>query len=700
MLRARIALAIGLSITVAATGAVLSSSPPAVLATNSVSEQEELSITSAKSIRLCQAHERIPAGTRSIQASIDTLTGPRLQVAVYADGRTVTSGGLGTDWSGRGVPIPVEAVRRTVSSAEVCFTSKLVNEPIVIYGSPSELSDEARANEQPVGGRITIVYLGKGRTSWLARARSVAKDMAFGRAWSGAWIAPFLVVLMIAGAVIASTVLLSAYEDRRSTPLGTRLRRVPAAAWLCALLACLNALSWSFITPPFQVPDEPAHVAYVKQLAETASLPTSNGNDLSEEEEVAMTALRSSVIRFDAGRKAIFSSSQQRKLDKALQSLASSSKPGSPDAGVAKSQPPLYYALESIPYRLGDTLLERIQLMRLLSALFAGLTTIFGFLFLREALPGARPAWTVGGLGIALSPLLGFMSGGVNPDAMLFAVSAVAFYCVARAFHRGLTDRGAIAIGAVSAVGLATKLTFIGLLPGILAGLVLLSIRATRAGGRAAHRPLALALAITFSPLVLYAGLNVLSHHPLLGLVSGASNTASRSPLAELDYVWQLYLPHLPGTVDYFPGLFTARQIWFDDYVGQFGWLDTYFPGWVYSFAGVLAGLILCLCVRALVAARSILRRRLPELATYLLMALGLLALIGAAGFTAFPLQTAGYGQARYLLPLLALLAAVLALATRGAGRRFEPVVGALLVSLLIAHNLFSELQVVARYYG
>ena len=37
-------------------------------------------------------------------------------------------------------------------------------------------------------------------------------------------------------------------------------RRVPAAAWACALIALANGLAWSLIVPPFQVPDENAHL--------------------------------------------------------------------------------------------------------------------------------------------------------------------------------------------------------------------------------------------------------------------------------------------------------------------------------------------------------------------------------------------------------------------------------------------------------
>ena len=54
-------------------------------------------------------------------------------------------------------------------------------------------------------------------------------------------------------------------------------RRVPRAAWMCALIAFLNATAWSLITPPFQGRDEVDHFAYVAQLAETGRCP--NGQD-------------------------------------------------------------------------------------------------------------------------------------------------------------------------------------------------------------------------------------------------------------------------------------------------------------------------------------------------------------------------------------------------------------------------------------
>jgi 4-amino-4-deoxy-L-arabinose transferase-like glycosyltransferase len=477
-------------------------------------------------------------------------------------------------------------------------------------------------------------------------------------------------------------------------------RRIPRAAWICGLVACLNAVGWSIVTPAFQTPDEPAHFAYVKQLAETGELPSSESEAFSGEENTVLHALHQGAIRQRPQNQTIATQAEQDALEGAASSTPHET--GSPAAGVATSQPPLYYALEAIPYKIasGGTVLDRLQLMRLTSALFAGLTAIFAFLFIRETLPGARWAWTVGGLSVALSPLLGFMSGAINPDSLLFAASAANFYCLARSFRRGLSIGGAAAIGAVTAVGLLTKLNFIGLVPGILLGLLLLTLRAARASGRSALRPLALGVAIVASAVALYCGINALSNQPLLGLLSRSSPISGRSLVAEANYIWQLYLPRLPGTVNDFPGLFTTRQLWFNGYVGLYGWLDTTFPSWVYSVSLIPAVALMLLCGRALVLARSALRARIAELAVYATTAVGLMALVGAASYNVFPQLDAEYAQARYLLPLLALFGAALALAARGAGRRWGPTAGTLIVVLLLAHDIFSQMLVVARYYG
>ena len=49
--------------------------------------------------------------------------------------------------------------------------------------------------------------------------------------------------------------------------------------------------------------------------------------------------------------------------------------------------------------------------------------------------------------------------------------------------------------------------------------------------------------------------------------------------LGQVSYIWQLYLPRLPGMTNYFPGIFTSRQLWFDGLIGLYGWAETVFPG-------------------------------------------------------------------------------------------------------------------------
>jgi hypothetical protein len=81
-------------------------------------------------------------------------------------------------------------------------------------------------------------------------------------------------------------------------------------------------------------------------------------------------------------------------------------------------------------------------------------------------------------------------------------------------------------------------------------------------------------------------------------------------------------------------------------------------------------------------------------------MALGLLLLIALDSHLNRLIEGASYAEPRCLLPLLPLAAALLALAARGAGGHLGPADGALTVVLFLAHDVFSRLLVVARFYG
>jgi hypothetical protein len=701
MLRVGLALAAGFTVLAVALGVVLYRSPLTVAGTNGVPANLAVAFIHGGPVS-CQAAGTLPRGTQAIRVSFSANTGPSVSLRVLSGSSVVTEGEHAAGWGiDETVTVPVKRVPQTIRDAFVCPTVGPVVEPLQVNGSRVSTAGGGH------GVLLRMEYLRPGPSSWLSLVGSTARHMGLDHAPGGAWVAYLLIAVMLLIAVLIARLVFREVGVGTLSRAGGVLRRVPRAAWTCALLATLSAACWSLITPPFEAPDEPSHFAYAQLLAETGRLPDSNSGRVSQDEVTVMNGLHQSGIEWHSEVQTISSPSDQRELQEDL--TLPLNRVGSGAAGVAASEPPLYYALETAPYYLGSggTLLDSLELMRLLSALMAGITAFFTFMFVREVLPGVPWAWTVGGLGAAITPLLGFTSGAVTPDAMLFAVAAAIFYCLARAFRRGLTRRLAVALGALTAAGFLTKLNFIGLAPGVMLALVFLGFRGVRAdhgaaGSRRAFGSMGIAMAIAVSPICVYVASNLIEHHHALGLVSSATSEKSGqgSVLSYIPYVWEFYLPHLPGMINHFPGLSTIRQMWFNRAVGLYGWLDTSFPVWVDNLALIPAGLIAILLARTLFSRRSALRARLPELLVYLVMAVGLMALVGLDFAVHRNVEGAGWAQPRYLVPLLPLAAAMLALAARGAGRRWGPAVGALIVILFLAQDIFGQLLTVARFYG
>ncbi len=198
---------------------------------------------------------------------------------------------------------------------------------------------------------------------------------------------------------------------RPHVALGALLRRVPLAAWMCALVALANGLAWSLIVPPFQVPDENAHYAYVAQVAENGTLPVATTAPIPPREEYLINALLTFGIIGHGEDPAPLTNLQERSIEH-LEAEELSAK-GTGQALTAISNPPLYYALEAIPYKLmpSGRVLDKLAAMRMLSALLGAITVLLVFMFLRDLLPGAPWAWPTGALLVAFQPLFGFMSG-------------------------------------------------------------------------------------------------------------------------------------------------------------------------------------------------------------------------------------------------------------------------------------------------
>ena len=485
-----------------------------------------------------------------------------------------------------------------------------------------------------------------------------------------------------------------------------QLRRVPTAAWVCAAIAFLNAFAWSLIVPAFQGRDEVDHFAYVSEMVEAGRLPRERAapyEAYSPKESYAVEGLHYEQSRFTPYEPAISSMAQQRTLESDL--AEKGSLVGTGEAGGTGGQPPFFYALQTIPFVLGGAnVLDKLQLMRLFDVLLGALTALLVFFFLREILPGVPWAATVGAICAALQPQFAFVTGSLNPDALMYPLAAGIFLCLARGFRRGFTRRRAIVLGVLIALGLVTYLSFVGVAVGALIAAAVLAGRQLKAGDerRETLVSLAIVFAIGLVPIVYETLHNALVSRPALGAASTAGSALTFGSLwHEISYTWELFLPRLPGMTNYFPGLSTWRDIWFDRSVGFYGWMDTTFPSWVDNVALVIALAIAALCVRTLYTERAALRARLPELAGYAAIVVALMAMLGVSSYAGDVVKhEAALGEPRYLLPLLPLLAAIVALAVRGAGRRWIPVVGTVLVVLFLGHDLLSQMQTIGRYYG
>jgi 4-amino-4-deoxy-L-arabinose transferase-like glycosyltransferase len=360
-------------------------------------------------------------------------------------------------------------------------------------------------------------------------------------------------------------------------------------------------------------------------------------------------------------------------------------------------QAPVYHAA---PGGLLDELLP----MRLLSVLLGAIAVLAITLFVSELLPRSPWTWAGGGLAVALQPMFGFIVGGVNSDALMFACSAVTLLLIARMLRHGPTARRAVALGAVVAAGVLTKPLFLAFVP--VAALALV-IAVVRAGPLRSRLPtLAAAAAVFLVPVVLYQVIGGAAFdHPYFAPGSsgtglgGAAVAGGRNWGEELSFIGQLFLPRAPFLHDQIAGI-PLRHLWLNGFLGRFGWLDYSLPVWVYDWGWRLALAVVVCAVVALVVHRRALRGRWAELLVYVAAAASVCVVIGHQDYNARHSGGAAFEQARYLFPLLGLYAGLIAVAVRLAGRRFGQFAAVAVVTLAAVHTVTALMTTVERYYS
>ena len=588
--------------------------------------------------------------------------------------------------------------------ASVCVTAGEGDLEWVGAGLPSVGAQSVTVGGAPLAAELAAWFLppAGSQRSYAQQAGAIFRRAAMFRPGAvGGWTYGLMFFLVLpALALLAVRCLALALDGAVST------RRI--GAWLFAI-AAVNFACWALITPPFQAPDEVDHFAYVQSLVERGEGPSASGavplERWSNAESLALeaTAFLSDHEVADTGLPwTSLAQARYREL------YAAEHPPANNGGGYSTSavHGPLYYLALSPAYLLAqhDSTFSQLTLMRLSSALLGALVALFAFLLARELAPGRPWLGVLAALLVAYEPMYGFISGAVNNDVGVNTAAAAVAFLLVRLLRRGMSVPWGLLTGVALVALPLTKETGLSLYP--VAGLALIAALALHHS----RSDLAGWLALAVGALVM----DELSAHVLSSLqpasakngfaAIGANASAASLALHHipefLSYLWQLFLPRLPGMARHFSvGGNPAYAIFVRRGWGAFGWDDVFFPTWIFRL--ILAGMLAAVPLGLWAARRewSWIRVHLPEVLSVVLIPLAVIAGFEAAYYSP-GVQTIIPTFGRYVFPAIAPLAVIVVGALHGFGRGNMLSCGVALLVAMIALSYGAQLLTLTSFYA
>lgn len=473
----------------------------------------------------------------------------------------------------------------------------------------------------------------------------------------------------------------------------------PLAVLLVA--GAVHALAWTVATAPLQGPDEPGHVAYVQHLAETGHRPSAdagNGRALSTELGLAMHVAGLDALAQLPQARPAWSALREGQWRDAERRLPRAARQDGAGPNVNARNPPLYYALESVPYRAGSELFTRIELMRLGSVVL-----YLAVIVLTWALAGevVAAAWqrTLATAIVVLLPLLAFLGGVVNPDMLLVAEWAAMLVAAARLVRLGPAPVRLLALIVATAAAMYTHGRGLAIVPPAALAVVLSLLR--HRGRRTALAAIGVGAALATAAVLLV----LRPWEPGGDVYQGQAGGALHGPFSIggfARYVIDFYVPRRLAIGTPVGPNYGFRQVFVERFFGGFGALEVNFPPGVYSVLEALLVLGLVALAVVLLRRRAAVARRRDLAAVLVVTFASLLALLHWAAYRlivsdprADPLLVG-----RYLLPLAPLFGCAVAIVVGALPRRLAPIAaGALLAggSVLALGGLGLSL---ARFYA
>jgi hypothetical protein len=443
-----------------------------------------------------------------------------------------------------------------------------------------------------------------------------------------------------------------------------RVRTVPRPLAALLAVAGIQVVAWTLVMPPFQGPDETAHFAYVQHLAETGEAPEQTGGsgaNFSSEQAEAMRWENVHALIGVLDMRPGWTEAEERRWREVEASLSDEASANGDGPNSVGQNPPLYYALEAIPYHLapGGSFFNRFYLTRLGSAACYLAAVAFMWLIASELFP---PLWarTLATAIVALHPKLPMLGASVNADILLVLAWTAFIYVGLRIIRHGPSVKRLLGAGTAAAASVLTHgrgLAIIGAL------LVLLGIAYLRwrPAPRRALRGAALSLGIAGLGLAVVAVFTsgVSGGGAIYGGEIGRIGEKAFNIRELLSYVWQFYLPKLQfmqptiGLQDY-----GFREVYVQSFYGEFASLEVEFPRFVTDLLEVAMVLLLFALYTVAVTRLEAVKRNWPIIAFLLLTGLSLIALLHVTAYNSMLVNPADpLFTGRYLLPLVSILA-------------------------------------------
>lgn len=635
----------------------------------------------------CQPREVVGSGTGAVRLWISNPRGDRLRVraALTAPGLHVSTP-VTTSRAAGLLTLPLSRQLRSDSVARLCIQN-LGAGPLALNGQAVGGADQMVVTAP--GGRSTHL-VGRVRVAYLTAAPEPLWDVLrylperF-EAATGSPLAPWLVLIGALGTLGGAAMLLREVPGRRS---GRELLIVVLTSFAAGAF-------WAGLTPALQKTDEPAHFAYVQAVAELGHPPTQLADKglLSPEFACWYYGLRTINYRFDATERPPWSTLTSKQLERSCDGLSRRLN----GAMYQAWQPPLYYELGAIGYRVGSglPLPSRLLLTRLVSALIGAAYVALIWLLVRELVPGSRWATRLGALAVLLEPVVMYNLSGVNPDGLYSAAAVGLLLLAARAWRRGLSWWTALGMGAFVGVGLLSKANFLAVLP----SLVLVAIalwwgpQSDGRGSRAVRLLAGAALAAAMFGVYVFVNAHVWHRGLLLSTFRGSGGSLGRL----LSFTWQFFLPRWPGMRNW-TGISNppVYQDFIRGIVSRLGWWDAF------GLAGFwIPVLLVCAFGIAVLGARYLgprIRRRPWPAAV---AALAALVYLGALVYSDYKMTLGGLEgmEPRYLLPVFPLWSVVVGAAVAGARPRLRPYLAGAMAALFLAHTVIAVGATLQHYY-